>query len=89
MYAPNLAAQQSFTATTDVESQRGSITVPWDDGNRLDITVKAIDIFEKYIEDTITVYKDASPPRIDELWLSRGDHVNISVHSVEDFSKMT
>lgn len=88
MYAPNLVAKQSFKATPDVDTQQGLITVPWNDGNRLEITVKAIDIFEKYIEDTITVYKDTSPPRIHNLWLSSGDHVNISVHSVEDFSKM-
>jgi hypothetical protein len=44
---------------------------------------------EKFAEDTITVFKDTSPPRIDNLWLSRGDRINISVHSIEDFTKMT
>ena len=87
--APTTADQQPFTQTQNVLEQLGTIDVTWDDGNRLDITVRAFDIFEKFAEDTITVFKDTSPPRIDNLWLSRGDRMNISVHNIEDFTKMT
>ncbi|VDI60122.1 Hypothetical predicted protein, partial [Mytilus galloprovincialis] len=89
VYSPALSAQQAYTPTVDVLLQFGHINVPWNDGNRLDITVRAYDILEKFAEETIVVYKDVSPPRIENLWLSRGDNVNISVHSIEDFSKMT
>ena len=87
--APTTADQQPFIQTKNVLEQSGTIDVTWDDGNRLDITVRAFDIFEKFAEDTITVFKDTSPPRIDNLWLSRGDRMNISVHNIEDFTKMT
>ena len=89
VFAPTLADQQIFTSTSNVLDQSGTIDVTWDDGNRLDITVKAYDILEKFAEDKIIVYKDTSPPLIENVWLSRGDRVNISVHSIEDFTKMT
>ena len=89
VFAPTLADQQIFTSTSNVLDQSGTIDVTWDDGNRLDITVRAYDILEKFAEDKTTVYKDTSPPLIENVWLSRGDRVNISVHSIEDFSKMT
>lgn len=66
-----------------------SLSVSWNDGDKLDITVRAFDIFDVYIDDMVTVYKDISPPEIENLWLSNGDRVNVSVHSFEDFSKMT
>ena len=89
VFAPTLADQQLFTSTSNVLDESGTIDVTWDDGNRLDITIRAFDILEKFTEDTITVYKDTSPPRIENLWLSRGDRINISVHSIEDFTKIT
>ena len=89
VFAPTLADQQLFTSTSNVLDESGTIDVTWDDGNRLDITIRAFDILEKFAEDTITVYKDTSPPRINNLWLSRGDRINISVHSIEDFTKIT
>jgi hypothetical protein len=54
-----------------------------------DITVRAYDIFDVHAEDVVTVYKDTSQPEVENLWLSSGDLVNISVHSIEDFSQMT
>ena len=34
------------------------------------------------------VYRDATPPVIENLWLTRGDRVNVSVHRIEDFTEM-
>jgi hypothetical protein len=63
--------------------------VNWNDGDRLDVTVRGYDIFDVHAEDVVTVYKDTSKPEVENLWLSSGDLVNISVHSIEDFSQMT
>lgn len=65
------------------------MNITWEDGYRLDITIKALDILDNYKDDIISVYKDVSSPVIQNLWLTKGDRVNISVHSMEDFSKMT
>ena len=65
------------------------MSVNWNDGDRLDVTVRAYDIFDVHAEDVVTVYKDTSQPEVENLWLSSGDLVNISVHSIEDFSQMT
>ncbi|VDI32878.1 Hypothetical predicted protein, partial [Mytilus galloprovincialis] len=89
VYGPYLKANQSFTQTANVLSQAEYLNITWEDGYRLDITVKALDILDIYKDDIISVYKDVSPPVIQNLWLTKGDRVNISVHSMEDFSKMT
>lgn len=88
MYSPNASQYSDFNATKNVLDESASLSVTWNDGDMLIVTVRAFDIFENYEEDTVTVYKDASPPEIRNLWLTRGDRVNISVHSIEDFSKM-
>ncbi|CAG2185452.1 unnamed protein product [Mytilus edulis] len=89
VYGPYLKANQSFTQTANVLSQAEYLNITWEDGYRLDITVKALDILDNYKDDIISVYKDVSSPVIQNLWLTKGDRVNISVHSMEDFSKMT
>lgn len=82
-------SNQSFTQTTDVMTQTEYLNISWEDGNRLDITVRAFDIFDEYKDDKISVYKDVSFPVIQHLRLIKGDRVNISVHNLKDFSKMT
>lgn len=84
----DLKSQQYFLPTSNVLSQSEDLNIHWNDGYRLDITVRAYDIFDGYIEDTTTVYKDTSPPSIKDLWLTNGDRVNISIHSIEDFTEM-
>lgn len=88
VYGPDLKNQQHFSPTSNVLSQSEDLNIHWNDGYRLDITVRAYDIFDGYIEDTTTVYKDISPPSIKDLWLTNGDRVNISIHSIEDFTEM-
>lgn len=57
-------SNQSFTQTTDVMTQTEYLNISWEDGNRLDITVRAFDIFDEYKDDKISVYKDVSFPVI-------------------------
>jgi hypothetical protein len=87
--SPSITQQENFVSTKDVLSESTSLFVNWNDGDRLDVTVRAYDIFDVHAEDVVTVYKDTSQPEVENLWLSSGDLVNISVHSIEDFSQMT
>ncbi|CAG2200973.1 unnamed protein product [Mytilus edulis] len=87
--SPAITQQVNFVSTSDVRDEATSLSVTWNDGDRLDVTVRAYDIFDIFIDDVVTVFKDTSPPKIENLWLSNGDRVNVSVHSFEDFSKMT
>ena len=89
VYGPDLKNQQYFLPTNNVLSQSEDLNIHWKDGYRLDITVRAYDIFDGYVEDTTTVYKDTSPPSITDLWLTKGDRVNILIHSIADFTEMT
>ena len=86
---PGITQQENFVSTKDVLSESTSLSVNWNDGDRLDVTVRGYDIFDVHAEDVVTVYKDTSKPEVENLWLSSGDLVNISVHSIEDFSQMT
>lgn len=80
---------QDFTSVSSIKAQGNQLNLPWSDGNKLDVTVRAIDVLGKYLDESVTVYRDATPPLIEDLWLTRGDRLNVSVHRVEDFAEMT
>lgn len=80
---------RTFESVRNIEDQSEYLNLVWSDGDRADITVRAVDIFDKTLDETVTIYKDATPPVIENLWLTRGDRLNISVHSLEDFAEMT
>ncbi|XP_078334035.1 uncharacterized protein LOC111124258 [Crassostrea virginica] len=80
---------QDFTSVSDISKQGNRLNLPWTDGNKLDVTVRAIDVLGKYLDESVTVYRDATPPLIEDLWLTRGDRLNVSVHRIEDFREMT
>ena len=80
---------QDFTSVPDISKQGNRLNLPWTDGNKLDVTVRAIDVLGKYLDESVTVYRDATPPLIEDLWLTRGDRLNVSVHRIEDFREMT
>jgi len=64
------------------------VSVNWNDGDRLDATVRAYDIFDMHAEDVVTVYRDTTPPEVENFWLSKTGLMNISIHSTEDLSQM-
>lgn len=80
---------RTFTSVDDIKMESEELKVVWLDGDRLDIIVRAIDIFNKTLNENITVFRDATPPIIENLWLTKQDRLNISVHSLEDFAQMT
>lgn len=60
----------------------------WFDGDRVDIIVWVVDIFDKILDEIVIIYKDVIFLVIENLWLIRGDRLNISVYSLEDFVEM-
>lgn len=80
---------QALKSVSDIHDQAQTLSVIWVDGNKLVATVKAIDVLGKTLEEEVTVYRDATPPVIEDLWLTRGDRLNVSVHRLEDFAEMT
>ncbi|CAC5360413.1 unnamed protein product [Mytilus coruscus] len=78
-----------LTSISQLKNQYDILTLNWADGDRLTSTVKAFDVLREFNEDTIVIYKDATPPLIENLWLTKGDRLNISVHNLEDFTQMT
>lgn len=80
---------RTFISVDDIKMESEELKVVWIDGDRLDITVRAIDIFNQTLDENITVFRDATPPIIENLWLTKEDRLNISVHSLEDFAQMT
>jgi len=73
---------------SQLKDQFVSLTIDWADGDKLNVTVQAYDILGEFKEETMEVYRDATPPVIENLWLTRGDRVNVSVHRIEDFTEM-
>ncbi|KAJ8299760.1 hypothetical protein KUTeg_023820 [Tegillarca granosa] len=89
IYDSSLKKESDFVSVSNIYDQSTTLAgIQWEDGNKLDITVRAFDILNATTEDNITVYRDTTPPIIDNLWLTREDRVNISVHRIEDFTQM-
>ena len=59
------------------------------DGDTLTFWVRAYDFRDEYLEESVTVHVDSSPPVINNLWLTKGDLQNISVHGLEALNEMT
>ncbi|XP_053398434.1 uncharacterized protein LOC128556766 [Mercenaria mercenaria] len=59
------------------------------DGKRLTYFIRGVDAVGQHAEDSVTVMIDLSPPKIQNLWLTKGDLVNISVHSVLELKELT
>ena len=80
---------RTLTSVVDSKKETAELSVHWIDGGRLDVTVRAVDIFNKTFDENVTVFRDSTPPVIENLWLTKGDRLNISVHSLEEFDQMT
>ncbi|CAC5386466.1 unnamed protein product [Mytilus coruscus] len=85
----NVKDSRPFTSVSIIYNQYDILTLDWADGDQLTATVKAIDILDKTNQETIVVYRDATPPIVENVWLTKGDRLNVSVHILEDFTKMT
>ncbi|XP_053398947.1 uncharacterized protein LOC128556937 [Mercenaria mercenaria] len=59
------------------------------DGKKLTYFIRAVDAVGEYAEDNVTAMIDMSPPIITNVWLTKGDLINISVHSVLELKELT
>jgi hypothetical protein len=85
----DVSSFQSFSNVPDILQESEVIDVMWQDGQKMDITVRATDIIGEYTDDTITIYKDTTNPEIENLWLSYGNKTDLFVQRLEDFTTMT
>ena len=60
-----------------------------DDGKRFVFHIRGYDVMGVFAEDNATVWIDKSAPVIENLWLTRGDFLNISVHNVTELEDLT
>lgn len=89
VFSPNLSDFQNLTITPDKHVQSELLNIVWNDGDKLILTVKATDLIGGSNNDTIIIYRDTTPPFIDDLWLTRGDRLNVSVHYLKELTEMT
>lgn len=59
------------------------------DGKDVTFFIRGYDIMGSFIEDNVTIWIDKSSPVVENLWLTRGDFVNISVHNVTQLEELT
>lgn len=62
---------------------------PFDDGKRLTFRIRGVDAVESFAEDNVTVIIDLSPPVVENLWITKGDMLNVSVHNLLELQEMT
>ncbi|XP_041351012.1 uncharacterized protein LOC121369995 [Gigantopelta aegis] len=78
---------EDFTDQSLSETQTVRPTL--EDGDTFMFWVRAYDVRDTYFAENVTVHIDTSPPVIENLWLTKGDRLNISVHDIEEFNKLT
>ena len=86
---PDVSSFQSFSDIPDILQESEVIYVTWQDGQKLDITVRATDIIGEYTDDIITIYKDTTNAEIENIWISYGNKTDLFVQRLEDFTTMT
>ncbi|KAK3082667.1 hypothetical protein FSP39_002132, partial [Pinctada imbricata] len=80
---------QDYQVTPDLNVQTETLMgLTWTDGDTLEITIQAMDVMGEKSQEGITVYRDSTPPIIEDIWLIKNNVSQIYVHSVEEFSEM-
>ncbi|ESO88609.1 hypothetical protein LOTGIDRAFT_165393 [Lottia gigantea] len=74
--------------TTGNLNQSITISPTLQDGDTVKFYIRAYDIVDFFLEEIISLYFDTSPPVIKDLWLTKGDDLNIAVHGLQDFNKL-
>ena len=70
-------------------NQSHTINPTLSDGDTVRFWVRAYDVRSEFLEENVTVHIDTSKPVIQNLWLTKGDRLNVSVHHVEELKEMT
>ena len=48
-----------------------------------------MDAVESFAQDNITTMVDMSPPVVENLWITKGDLLNLSVHNVLELNELS
>ncbi|KAL3841826.1 hypothetical protein ACJMK2_019925 [Sinanodonta woodiana] len=88
-FGVTLIKETNFVVTTDLLGEETFITDSLEDGQRINFWVRAYDAVRAYVDDFTYATADSSPPVIQNLWLTKGDFLNVSVHNVLELNQMT
>ena len=89
MYGETRIREKDFLKTWNVLAQDTFISEVLEDGERINIWVRAYDAVRAYIDDFVYATADSSPPIIQNLWLTRGNFLNVAVHNLLELNQMT
>ena len=59
------------------------------DGKKITFYVRGVDAVERFAQDNITIMVDMSPPVVENLWITKGDILNLSVHNVLELNELS
>lgn len=59
-----------------------------DEGKKITFFIRGVDAVESFAQDNVTVMVDLSPPVVENLWLTKGNILNLSVHNVLELNKL-
>ncbi|KAK3581576.1 hypothetical protein CHS0354_031922 [Potamilus streckersoni] len=89
MFGQTLIRQRDFYETANLLAEETFISEILEDGERINIWVRAYDAIRVYVDDFVYATADSSPPIIQNLWLTRGSFLNVAVHNVLELNAMT
>lgn len=88
VYGTLLRSSFPLTLVPSVYSETSTQNVTWEDGDQLVVNIRAFDLLDNYRDETVIAYKDSTSPIISNLWLTKGNRINIAVHDLEEFNEM-
>ena len=86
--SPSVNKSVNFQEVANVLDQQVTISdLVLSDGDTIDVTVRAIDINNNTIDDSVSMYVDSSPPQLINLGLSKGNY-KVFVHDSKNLGNM-
>ncbi|CAH1783330.1 unnamed protein product, partial [Owenia fusiformis] len=80
--------EDNWNPTDNVLDQGQRLDIPREDGDTVRLWVRAIDVMGTYVNDSVCVHFDSSPPVIEDIWLVDNDREQLAVHNVRDLYEM-
>lgn len=73
----------------DIYAQTQTIAAALVDGDTFRFSIRAYDIMGVFMEENVLINADSSAPMIEDLWLTRNDRLELTVHSAQELNEMT
>ena len=77
-----------FVYVDDIHAESFSFDLDIKDGMKIDVQVRATDVFGVFVDDYTRVKVDTSAPIIEDFMLVRGDILKVAVHNVDDLTQL-